>query len=541
MSKILAFETWSEGDWVGIRSSDGKIIVSQDVVQLLEFMRYSAKGVVRAFWDLDSGIAPILRKLSVPVLTRLSEHDANLSVGGHELYYLPDRSFRCGRSRYHSIRQFWSSSEPVPSTLEEVQSKADELSATLTDCGMGDFQTLVSPIAVFAETELGKQTYDSIPKGYEIPPSCFQAIEYASKCDKREWVAAHILGGFAEGEIFDYDVNAMYPSVASELLNLREMEFWKSDKLGAREQGAYYGFLRGHLYLDPTAEYIHCSPLITEVKRLPGSIKNIRDDVVLPGNPAGDFGEYYLTLDELRFIERYELGVFMLVDGWFMHPYGGVRPTKPFEKIVDYLYRLRYRSDLAGSIAKNIANQLIGKLIETRVDGDYGRLRNDLYHALILSQARVKVAEFLVQNEITNSELVAVQTDGVRVSRYIPIRSSSGMGQWRCNGSQNTVVASPYRVFVANKKPGSITYDKLVSLIYEQPYSPIYKSEAEQRLTLRQALQIGDISLVGSVDNRPTMLDVRGLERGQNRAFAKLPRTGISLLNGRYYSTPVIL
>ena len=579
MSRILVYESWEEDGLVGIRNTDGKICVSSSPLELLEFIRYSAKGVVRATWDLDSFAASILRLLPLSVLESLARHDEDTMFGNHELYYLDGRSLRVGRSRFYGLQVFWPTSEPIPGTLEDVQDNADELMETLIDCGMPDFVSLVSPIAVFAETELGKQTYNSTPKGYEIVPSCFEALEYASKCDKREWISAYQLGywegeqqvsvemcryygttghpsfrptceqghrarlkchsinacpdygpssGTVDGAIFDYDCNAMYSSVASNLLNIRELEFWKSDAYSSREQGAYYGFLRGRLYLDPSADYIHCSPIITDLSRL-------------PGNPAGDFGaDYYLTLDELRLIERNNWGEFQMKDGWFLKPYAGVRPTRPFQGIMDYLYQKRYKSELASSIMKGVANQLIGKLIETRVDGDYGELRNDIYHALILSQARVKVAEFLIQNEVQKDELVAVQTDGVRLSRHVQVKGS-GMGSWRCNGSQPTIVASPYKVYCQDKKPGHLTYDHIVEMVREHPMSKYYARTVKHRTTLRQAIQQDDIGKVGELDDLPAHLDLIGITREQNRVFSKMPKTGAGLLGSTYSSDPIIL
>jgi len=320
----------------------------------------------------------------------------------------------------------------------------------------------------------------------------------------------------------------MYPSIAADLLNLHDMEFWKSFIYGPREQGAYYGFLHGHLYLDSSSPTIHCSPIMTDLERL-------------PGNPAGDFGDdYYLILDELRLIERNNWGEFQMTDGWFLKPYGGVRPTKPFEWLMNHLYSLRYRSDLTSSIMKGVANQLIGKLIETRVDGDYGQLRNDIYHAIILSRARVKVAEFLINNEIHKDELVTVQTDGVRLTRYIPVKGN-GMGSWRCNGSQPTIVASPYKVYCQDKKPGHLTYDHIVEMVNEHPMSTYYARTVKHRTTLRQAIQQDDISKVGELDDLPAHLDLIGITREQNRSFSRFPKTGQALLSGKYGSKAITL
>ncbi len=207
---------------------------------------------------------------------------------------------------------------------------------------------------------------------------------------------------------------------------------------------------------------------------------------------------------------------------------------------MDYLYQKRYKSELASSIMKGVANQIIGKLIETRVDGDYGVLRNDIYHALILSQARVKVAEFLIQNEIQADELVTVQTDGVRLTRYIPV-GGRGMGSWRCNGSQPTIVASPYKVYTQDKKPGHLTYDHIIEMIREHPQSKYYARTVKHRTTLRQAIQQGDISKVGELDDLPAHLDLVAITREQNRCFAELPVMGRELLANKYQSTPIIL
>lgn len=528
MTSITVYEIWSEDDLVGIRSSTGKLCVSSSPDDLLSFLRYSSRDTIRVFWDLDSSVAPVLRTLPLSILERLIAFDENLSCGEHQLYYLPDRLFRVGKSRFYSIRQFWSTKEPVPATLEEVQYKADELASTLSDCGMPDFTRLTSPIAVFEQTELGKQVYSSIPKGYEINPSCYEAIEYASRCDKREWVSVYQVGHWGEGEVFDYDANAMYPSCASDLLDLHDMEFWKSDKFGIRERGAYYGFLCGRLYLTPYSPVVYCSPIITDLDRI-------------PGNPAGDFGDnYYMTLDELRFIDRHNLGEFSMSSGWFMRPLGGVRPRKPFQSIMDYLYQRRYKSDLASSIMKGVANQIVGKLIETRVDGNYGELRNDIYHAIVLAQARIKVAEFLIQNEVRPNELICVQTDGVKLTRYIPVKGN-GMGSWRCNGSQPTIVASPYKVYVEGKKPGHLTYNLIAGMVKEHPRSTYYARTVQHRVTLREAVQQGDISRVGEMEELPAHLDLVGIVREQNRAFPKLPETGQALMGGKYQSEAVVL
>ncbi len=224
-----------------------------------------------------------------------------------------------------------------------------------------------------------------------------------------------------------------------------------------------------------------------------------------------------------------------------MSPVHGTRPGRPFQSVMEHLYQSRYRSDLTSSIMKGISNQLIGKLIETRVDGEYGELRNDIYHSIILAKARIKVAEFLIQNRVQADELVCVQTDGVRLTREVPTGRSNGMGSWSCNGSQPTIVASPYKVYVGSKKPGHLTYEHITQMIAEHPRTQYYGRTVKHRTTLKQAILMDDISLVGTEDDLPAHLDLNSITREQNRVFAKLPRTGQSLLANRYLSEAVVL
>ncbi len=511
---------------VVIRDATGQIVGSSDPNVLLSFLRYRQRDVLRVFWDLDESIAPVLRLLPVPVLKRLAEFDGDLCYGEHQLYYLPERMFRIGRSRFYGIQGFWPSDTDPPGSLEELQDRAEDLVGTLERCGLSP-QKLTSPIAIWEASEVGRRVYDSIPKAYDLPENVWEALEYAYQCDRREWISAYQLGHWGVGEIYDYDISSAYPGIAAELLDLRDFDVWKSDRLSPRELNALYGFMRGRLYLDPESRYAHASPFLYDLR--------------IPSNPAGDLGpDYYMTLDEYRLLIGNDLGSYDFADGWFMTPRAASIPGRPFHDVMHRLYALRGVSPMAASIMKGIANQLIGKLIETRVDGSYGEIRNDIYHALILAKCRVRVARFLIDNEIRPDELVVVQTDGCRLTREIPT-PASGMGRWRCNGSMPTIVASPYKVYSGDRKPGHLTYDHVVGMIRERPKTSFYSMAIKQRITLRQALQTGDISQVGNWGDLPAHLDLNVLRLEQNREFCRLPEKGESLLSKRYTSTAIIL
>jgi hypothetical protein len=502
--------------------------VSSSPADILEFMRYSPKGYVRAFWDLDESLSSLFRILPSWTVAELAGDEVNVEFGKYTLRHYPDSQFIVGGVKQHtsffSLNHFWSATEPTPTTLEDAQAKADELAEELEKFGLGDFSTLVSPIGLFQRSAWGKAAYETLPTIYDHA-NRDEAVEYASECDKREWISAHVLGGFKSGELYDWDLSGAYPSVAAGLLDLNDMTMWKSDRMGKREESAYYGWLRGRLILDPNCEYAHASPFMLD-----------------SNNPLGDFGDdYYMTLAELRHMERFGFGEFQFKDGWFASVSGGVRPGQPLRKMMNDLYSHRSDSPLSSSIGKNISNQIIGKFIaRNEKTGTLSPIRNDLWHSVILAENRIRVSRFIIENEIKADELVCVQTDGIRTTKPIP-QGKNGFGQWRCNGAEPTLVASPHKVFCQEKKPNSMTYEMVTGLINEHPQSQFYGCAVQRRVTLAQAAQREDIAQVGSIDLMPAHLDMTMLEGEQRRVFGKFPKTGGALLNGKYYSEAIVL
>ena len=469
MTAVTAFEIVEKDGIVSIHHTQGRGRNTGDVRDLLKFLRYDTKQTIRVLWDLDTAVAPILRKLPPEILKRLSEFDDELIYEGHELYYLPDRLFRVGMARYYGIRSFWGRLADRIPTLTQTQALANMLMKTLAECDLANPRKLTSAIAIFEDSRQGKEFYSSLPRGYDIPEECYPMLEMAGKADRKDWVSNHYVGSFAEGEIHDYDVSGCYPAIAAQLPDLRDMDVWQSAKLGEREREASIGIVQGSFYLIPHTEYAHCSPIIA---------KTVGD---LPGNPLGTIPEDCYTMDEVRFVEANGLGKFKCRDGWFAHPKPGVTPRYPFKDIMADLYEQRQLSPLASSISKAIANSIIGKLIETKVSGEYGPLRNDIYHALITSRARVQVGSFLIHNEVKADELVCVQTDGCRLTRQIPVQDN-GMGSWRCNGSAPTIVLSPYKVYCEDARPYRLTYADVVKMIGEHPLSQTYSKTVNHRL-----------------------------------------------------------
>lgn len=536
MSKIMVCESWSSGNQVGLRNSNGDVVVSDDIGVLLAFLRYKGSDVMRVTFDLDAFIAPVIRKLSLDILQRLADREKGLSYHGHELYYYPERMLRIGgNSRYggakfYGLLEFWKDPPSDKPSMEQIQGFTANLMPTLGQLGMSPVVKLTSPVAVFQSTDWGRRVFAGIPSRADIPGEQHELLEYASKADKKEWVSNHQVGHFEQG-VFDYDVQSSYPGLASQLPDTNDLTFWKSAKLGERERSALLGVVKGRFTLNPDAEYAHCSPIRSAVSVLPDA---------LPGNPLGKLDTDCYCLDEVRFVEDNGIGTFKMVDGWFGEALTGVEPRLPFKDVMDTLFGMRSISPLAQTISKRTAVSIVGKLIETHEDGSYVPYCNDLYHATILARARVQVAQFLIDNAVKEDELLCVQTDGVKVLKDIPL-TANGMGSWVNKGSSPVLVVSPYKVYTGDKRPYQMTYAALMDEISKNPSAQSYGTTNPRHITLKQAIRdLGDISRVGEVVNRHTSIDLITLEVEQNRDFGKLPRTGKELLNSQCQSKPVV-
>ena len=475
------------------------------------------------------------------MLERLSKFDEELTYPNkarlsdpHELYYYPGRIFRVGKARFYGLKDFWGGTAEQESSLETVQGNAEELYSTLTRIGLKrpdnqPIRKLTGAISVFEDSEWGKRIYEILPKDWDIPEEALELLEYASRADGREWVSNHQIGGWQENEIWDYDIRSCYPSVACTLPDMRGMTYWKSSRLGDKELNAQFGIVYGALHLDPASEYAHCSPIVADIEELQQQ-----------GNPLGHLPPDYFTIDDIRFVINNSLGTFKISSGWFV---SGEVTGYPYRPIMEQLYQMREEAptELWSQCLKEIANALIGKMRETRITGGLGKIRNDLYHATVLSRARIKVAQFLIDNKVQPEELLAIQTDGVKLTRDIRL-PDNGMGTWINKGTSPTMIAGPYNILSRNTRPHRMTYADLEKMVKEHPGQQQYGLKVKHRITMVQAIRnYNDLSRTGEVIDLPTSIDLVTLNEQQNRHYTRLPRTGRQLLNNQYSSSPIVL
>jgi len=315
-------------------------------------------------------------------------------------------------------------------------------------------------------------------------------------------------------KLYSYDISSAYPFEASQLLDLRDCSFTRSSDVVSSSllSSACYGFLVGDFTVYPDHPLAFCSPFIADRGDGTGTQVNF----------TGTVHDYPCLLDEVRALSRYDLGEFHLKSGWFISPLNGVRPRLPFKSIMESLYSQRGDDELKSYLVKRVMNGVIGKLLESRKDGDgnvieYGEHYSPIYHALCTTRTRLRVFDFLVQNGITREELVHVGVDGVKTTRHISLPAQSPMGKWRCSGSEPTIVLSPGAVLTPGRNFKRTGYNELLA-----------------ECLLRQGAY-----KLGRDPNDP--IDLRRLFVNQTRVFKKLPHNGLALLVNKYPSDPVEL
>ena len=355
-TKLMAFHLTDNAGEITIENSIGEGITSRNLPELMRFLQFSTTGhdhgrnyTIRICWDLDAFIAPILRKLDRNTLQMVADKDNNARYGGDTLFYSLHKLFRTRKAYYYPIQESFPLSTPAPSCVWELQERADSLVEGLERLGMGDFKTIASLISIFGQTEFGQRVFAGIPRDYEIPRGLIGMLDYADLADRKEWIGNYQIGYWENAA--DWDISAAYSSEASNLPDLRDLEYWHATEMSNREEGALFGFLKGRMFIDPDALYQHCSPVMVNADGF-------------HGNPAGWLPVDCYSLSEVRFIEGSGLGEFVMEDGYFAKKPRNITARMPFKGAMDWFYSHRNISPACSTICKGMANQLVGKLIE---------------------------------------------------------------------------------------------------------------------------------------------------------------------------------
>jgi hypothetical protein len=473
--------------------------------------------VVRLSWNLDEFLAPLFRLLGRIHCGELAE-TKETRYRDFKLFYIPGKVFsiKFGQyfSQFYSLDQYFQDSIEPPADAFGVRFLGKDLESVLKYMGLKKAQHWTSPATILRECAFDGIVFPNVWHNERLVRR--ESVNYALRCCHRLWISNFKVGHWDTGTIHDYDLTSAFPSEAMQLFDTRP-ENCKYTKSTEFVPDADWGFLYGDITIN--SDY---SPIMRT------------DDNGNLQNPIGTW-RGHLTLDEVNFIEKHKLGTFKLNNGWFLK---FRNHEHIFENVLERLYSYRGQHFLTDALAKRMANSLYGLTIQKYQDGSSGKFFNPFYAAIITSRCRLKVAEFILSNELQN-HVVSVTVDGCLTEKPVPqSKLGSGMGKWKYAGDDATIVVSPGLIFRADKKPHGINYQVLKELIEKQPNSSIYSVDLEKRVTMSEALRI-DFSLIGEKHNFGSTVDLNLARTAQDRIFKQFPKTGKELLTNQYISEPV--
>lgn len=317
---------------------------------------------------------------------------------------------------------------------------------------------LTSPIAVFCDCYLGDAR--RYPTVFNFNMDDFgEAMEWATEIMRHEWRSAYQIGFFEETH--SYDLVSAYPSMIARLPSMNSL------------RNVYYGqtipdwtdwgIMYGEVEVDSDV-----SPIVFDI-----------DDTSYI-NPRGRWKDLFTT-GLIRWLEGWGVGKFRLENGWFFQ--FNLKEDSlwnyPYRRAVNYLTNMRIQYQLKGdtlaeTIIKRMGQGLSGKLDEDRQDGKKGDFYNPIYALMVRSGVRIKVADFIYEKGLQN-DLVAVQVDGVRATRYVTIPQLNGIGCWRYDGCEPALVLSKGQVWSPSKRPFGIEYQQVLDAMMEQPERGYYE------------------------------------------------------------------
>ena len=187
-------------------------------------------------------------------------------------------------------------------------------------------------------------------------------------------------------------------------------------------------------------------------------------------NPKGHW-EGYFTTREIEWLERWQAGTFKLIDGWFFL----FSHKRPYQRAMDWLYYYKTHPDkFLATITKKMSQGISGKLDEDRQDGKKGDLYNPILAAMVRSETRIAVGNFIYKHSL-NEDLIAVLVDSVLTTKQVTIPPSLNMGDWQYEGSLPAIALSKGKIWRLGKKPQGIGYDQLISALNNKPQSGYYE------------------------------------------------------------------
>ena len=482
---------------------------------LLYWLSEQPGDKLKVVWDIDEFTAPLLRLCPKHVIERLAKR--GVAEWRHfKIRYIKEKLIMVRfRERtpaiYYNLSRWYpdiDAGEP-PDDLQEL---SDALLETLYQMGYVP-NKLTSPVAMYEDCIMSGMSLPIARDHYNVED--WQAARYANRCINRAWREVYQLGYFED--TVDWDIESAYGTVTHGLLDTRYIKWVHSTKF---IKEACYGYLAVRLEMDAD---VH--PIIyrnKETNRL--------------STPNGEWYTY-ITKEEYQHIVDYELGIVEIQDGWYGIPQSIVYP---WANAFDTLYKYKYSNDpLIRSTAKQIMASVWGKFRELH-EHRPGMYFNAFWGAQCETLPRLEVHRHIIRNSLerllicTTVDGCVVENDGRGRGEY-KHKSDNGF-TWKMSYVGPTLALSSYNTWYGDKRPESMTLRDVMGMIWESPNALDYKRQLTRRVTMKEALEHNDISLVGIEREFYTGFSMLGQE--YERHYPHRPMTGGDLLENTYLSGP---
>ena len=511
----------------GITDSNGNTCQSDFLAWLLK-ENTKEDGV---FPNLDYAVACLLH------LIKATKPQGQLLLKNHHQVFIDDNnrpftlsyyqgktfSIDFGHYKNHCWRTFYNmeqykdfhfsndnSIEYAISQAKEAKQVGEQVLKAYQDIGITS-NSLTSPIKAFIKSNL----YPPIPTVDDIPED---AGLIAYQCLHGNFVETYQIGHF--DNVFDYDLNGAYGHELTKLYDIRR-GYWTH--CPDEPPRAVYGFCKGILNIKaPFHSFL---------------VHNGESQYT----PTGTW-EGYITKAEWNFLNEYHLGTFQSQDAWWWSP-RDIHQYQPFLGIINRLWHLRQDSTpMTNKILKRIITGIWGLTGQTTMDNDileFGQYFNPVYHALVESNCRLKVAKTVLDNNLFPEHLINIAVDGIVTTKAIPAENNNTIGEWRLTHRGKGLAISSGIVGIENKggdEDFAITYDKLISLIKENPLAEEYTMTKLSPVTLARAINSDRWDDLGKLETTTRTITVQGENK---RLYLDMPTNGESLLNNTYQSSPM--
>jgi len=372
-------------------------------------------------------------------------------------------------------------------------------------------KSLTSPIKAFIKSNL----YPPVPTVDDIPE---EAGELAYQCIHGNWVEGYQLGHF--DNVFDFDISGAYGYETSRLYDLRR-GLWAH--CPTEPTGAVYGFAKG--ILDVKAPF---SPFIMKHG---GS----------QYTPTGA-REACITKGEWDFLKEYGLGTLDSQDAWWWIP-RDMQQYQPLLGVINRLWQLRLTAtSMANKVLKRIIVAIWGLTGQTTGHGDdmeLGEYNNPVYHSVVESNCRLKVARVVLDNGLYPDHLVNIAVDGIVSTKAIPVNGDKSLGSWRLTHQGKGLSVSSGIMGIEGKggdEDFAITYDKLMGLISDDPEATEYALLKLSPVTVAKAINGDRWDDLGKLEITDRAIPVQG---DKKRLYSRAPEIGKDLLDNVYQSLPM--